>query len=291
MSRTSLRVRKDRLPTDTDAVGRRHALIRPRAVSGSPGTMDRMKHDAITAHNRIAWTVSSHRAWVARYGTAAMAAADIVSDPERPLRRLLGFVGDPHGRSIANPLGSHGRIATALALPGADVTVFDLSESNARYARELAAEAGVTIDYVVGDFQISAPRHAGRFDTVVMELGVVHYFVEIREFVASTRALLECGGRLVVNEFHPLLKKCIEVRSGEPVLHGDYFRTELEVAPAPYATFVDGDVPDCVIRRWNLGEIVTAFASGGFRVERLVEHPAEGLARLPGTFTLVATAD
>lgn len=39
---------------------------------------------------------------------------------------------------IANPCGSNGRRAVALALLGADVTVFDISEENKRYALELA---------------------------------------------------------------------------------------------------------------------------------------------------------
>lgn len=255
------------------------------------GTIDRMKHDTVTSRNQIAWTASAYQAWVNRYGTATQAAADIVSDPRRPLRRLLECLDEPHGLSVANPLGSHGRVATALALLGADVTVFDLSESSVRYGRELAAEAGVSLDYVVGDFQASALRHVGRFDAVVMELGVVHYFIEIEAFVASTRALLERGGRLVLNEFHPLLKKAVEIDSGEPIFRGDYFSVELEEARTPYEVFVDRYVPECVVRRWNLGEIVTAFACGGFRVERLIEHPAGEFARLPGTFTLVATAD
>ena len=188
-------------------------------------------------------------------------------------------------------MGSHGRIATALALLGAEVTVFDLSESNARYARELAAAAGVAIDYVVGDFRASAPGHADRFDTVVMELGVVHYFVDIDRFVASTRSLLRSGGALVLNEFHPLSRKCLGSDSDAPALRGDYFDVRLEDAPTPYEIFVDAEVPRCIVRRWTLGEIVTAFASGGFRVERLLEHPEARCPRLPGTFTLTAAAD
>lgn len=39
---------------------------------------------------------------------------------------------------IANPCGSNGRIAVPLALLGADVTIFDISEENKRYALELA---------------------------------------------------------------------------------------------------------------------------------------------------------
>ena len=45
------------------------------------------------------------------------------------------------------------------------------------------------------------------------------------------------------------------------------------------------------MRRWNLGEIVTAIASEGFRIERLIEHPWTECPELPGTFTLTAVAE
>ena len=250
-----------------------------------------MNQSEVTEHNRIAWAAESYQAWVNHYGPPEKAAAAIVSDPEHTLRRLLEFVGDPNGLAIANPLGSHGRVATALAILGANVTVFDVSESNARYARELASEAGVSFDYVVGDLQATAIERSNQFDIVVMELGVVHYFVEIDDFVASVRALLRQGGKLVLNEFHPLLKKAVDATSGEPVFRGDYFRAETEEAPTPYEKFVASDVPKCLVRRWNLGEIATGFASGRFRIEQLLEHPSWEFAQLPGTFTLVATAE
>ena len=248
-------------------------------------------HEEMVARNRTAWSASAYRAWVARYGPPERAAARVASDPRHVLRRLLDAVGDPDGLRVANPLGSHGRVATALALLGADVTVFDLSESNARYARELAAAAGVAIEYVVGDFPSSACERSDRFDRVVSELGILHYFHDVEAFVVAARSLLKPGGRLVLDEFHPLAKKVLGLESGEPTLRGDYFSNEPEEAPTPYDAFVEDEVPPCLIRRRNLGEIVTAFASGGFRVERLVEHRSTDVARLPGRFTLTATAD
>ena len=250
-----------------------------------------MDHEEMVERNRAAWTANAYRAWVERYGMPERAAADLVADPRRPLRRLLPAIGDPAGRAIAVPLGSHGRVATALALLGAEATVFDVAESNARYARELAVAAGVPLTYVVGDFQRTASDCPGAFDTVAMDLGIVHYFVEIERFVAATRTLLESGGTLVLSEFHPLVKKSLDVSSGEPRLRGDYFATDVEAAPTPCDVFLDGGSPDCALRRWNLGEIVTAFASGGFRIGELVEHPSAACGSLPGTFTLVATAD
>lgn len=245
----------------------------------------------MTERNRIAWEADSYQAWINRYGTPTEAAAEIVSNPTHTLRRVLDFIGDTRGLAVANPLGSHGRVATALAVLGAEVTVFDVSESNERFALELAASADVAIEYLVGDFQEAAARYARKFDIAVMELGVIHYFVDLTRFSASVRRLLKPGGKLVLSEFHPLLKKAISIDSGQPSFSGDYFKSDAEEAPTPYEEFTKNNVPGCLIRRWNLGEIVTAFASSDFKIEKLIEHPSWEFSQLPGTFTLVATAD
>jgi len=250
-----------------------------------------MHSNNLSTTNGIAWSANSYAAWVNYYGTPAEVAKKIQADPAFKLRRLIDYLPSLDGLAIANPLGSHGRIATALALMGAKVTIFDISESNARYASELACAAGVNIDYVLGEFQSTALAHPDGFDAVVMELGIVHYFSQIHHFVAAVRSLMSEQGLLVLNEFHPMLGKSISADERGISLRGDYFSTEPETAATPFAEFIDEHVPACLIRKWTLGEIVTAFASGGFRIQRLVEHPSRDLVQLPGSFTLVATSD
>ena len=249
-----------------------------------------MNQQQLTDRNRVAWDANSYDAWVNRYGEPVVASASIVADPKHALRRILKYVGNPASLKIANPLGSHGRIATALSLMEAEVTVFDVSNSNAKYALELADTAGVSIEYIVGDFQKKALDYQHKFDVIVMELGVIHYFVDASAFVASLRMLLKQGGKIVFNEFHPLVKKSVDISSAKPVFYGDYFTTDCEEAETPYKIFTENEVPACLIRRWNLGEIVTAFASGQFVINRLDEHASSEFPKLPGTFTLVATA-
>ena len=50
---------------------------------------------------------------------------------------------------VANICGSCGKIAVPLAILGAEVTVFDISEDNKRYALEVAEAANVTIHFEV----------------------------------------------------------------------------------------------------------------------------------------------
>jgi len=249
-----------------------------------------MDQSDITEQNRIAWEAQSYEAWVSAYGQPDVAAAKLIANPEHKLRRLLPHIDhDIRGNRIANPLGSHGRIATALALLGAEVVVFDLSASNKRYALELAKSAGVRIGYELGDFLTTSKDNKDPFDVVVMELGILHYFIDLNAFVSAVRHLLKPNGRMVLNEFHPVLSKTIQMDGGSLSLKGDYFSSAIVESDTPYGQSLDKpDLPPCLSRQWTLGEIVTAFIEGGFRIQQFVEGPSWNHAQLPGTFTLVA---
>lgn len=80
------------------------------------------------------------------------------------------------GLKIGNPCGSSGRRAVALAALGADVTVFDISSENERYAVELAKAANVKLNYVVSDvLVIDTAQYGSFFDRLYLEGGVLHY--------------------------------------------------------------------------------------------------------------------
>jgi len=250
-----------------------------------------MDHKAISDQNRTAWEAQSYQAWVNAYGTPSQTAKKLLRDPHVKLRRILPHIDNVQDKKVANPLGSHGRIAVALALLGADVTVFDISASNKQYATELATSAKVNIDYVLGDFIQLTDTHQAQFDCIVMELGVLHYFVDLNHFVQTLATIAKPQGQLILNEFHPLISKAIDISSNGASVVADYFSDEVVNARTPYEIFLsDQNIPECQIRKWTLGEIVTAFAQNGFRVNKLIEAPAKECAQLPGTFTLVATA-
>ena len=147
-----------------------------------------MKEDDMVAQNRVSWEARAYEGRCASYGPPHEEAEVLRRDPEHKLRRLLPHLGEIRGRRIGNPLGSHGRVAVAFALLGARVTVFDLSAENRRYAIELAAAADVAIDYVVGHFlDVAVEVYSASFDAMVMELGILHYFSDLRAFVELSR--------------------------------------------------------------------------------------------------------
>jgi len=243
----------------------------------------------LSAQNKIAWESNSYKAWVSAYGTPELAAAKLVENPEYKVRKVLPFVDKLKDKEIAVPLGSHARFATCLALLGANVTVFDISESNRKYALELAKCAKVKLRYELGDFLQTSQQFDNHFDSVIMELGVLHYFSDLEQFFQALAKIVKTSGSVVLNEFHPIMGKALKVTDGGISLKGDYFEKEVKSSATPFSTFLEDEtVPSCLIRQWNIGEVVTAFASCGFRVKKLIEESAADVKQLPGTYIVQA---
>lgn len=252
--------------------------------------------------NEKAWNNSTYEAWISRFGSVEQAAARIKTNPAARLRGLYGYMGDLKGKKAANLLGSHGSKAIAMALLGAASTVVDISEQNARFARELAREAGVPLHYVVGDV-LELPREemSGDYDLVLMEGGILHYFTDLEPLMKLIGELLKPGGRLVLQDFHPVTMKLITSRGTTANIRkhkvtGDYFDTSIKEVDVAYSKFLpeeaQAQLPKAKVRYWNLGEVVTAAAQAGLIIRHLVEEPNQSSEvfdkGIPKMFTLVA---
>jgi SAM-dependent methyltransferase len=255
--------------------------------------------------NGQAWSNSSYQAWTNRFGTPDKAAARILKDPKRRLQPLDAYIGDVAGKKIVNLLGSHGSKAVALSLLGADVTVIDISESNASYARELAEASNVNIRYAVHDvLNLPEEEMTGDYDLAFAENGILHYFTDLNPFFEVVAGLLKKGGKLILQDFHPVSTKLIESQGKSQAVRkhkvtGDYFDESLVTMDVAYSKFLpelqyatsEERAPFQVqIRQWTLGEIITAIGSQNLWIRKLIEepHPEELDRGIPKSFIIVA---
>ena len=241
--------------------------------------------------NKIAWEYNVYEAWTRMNGSPAEFAREIKANPVvREIHRQ--YFDNVSEKKIANPCGSNGRQAIPLALCGNDVTVFDISEGNKRYALELAKKAGVEIEYVLGDFcETDIIKYGDMFDIVYTEGGILHFFSDINVFMKTVYAITKPNGQLILSDHHPFRKIGY---SGE---HCDYFDTQVRERQVPFRyQFPEEErdsFPETMIRFYNLSEIINAVISSGFTLVEFVEHPAIYLSwvndeKAPGEFTIVA---
>lgn len=249
-----------------------------------------------------AWNEDTYEAWVERFGTPLEAAIKLKKDPMVKLQPILPFFGEVKGKKIMNLMGSNGVKATALALLGAEAAVIDISQGNARYAKELAEQAGVELNYIVSDvLDIPEQERKPQYDIVFAELGIVHYFSDLGPFFKAAVELLKSGGRFILRDFHPVSTKLISSRGSTAKVRkhkvdGDYFDESLEEKTVSYAKYLPSgmttETKTVYWRRWTLGEVVTAIVDAGLTIKLLREEPnlsSEVFDKgIPKTYTIVA---
>lgn len=245
-----------------------------------------------SAQNKRAWEYNAYDFWCSHNGSPAELAEKLKADPLNAIRRHAVYFDAIRGLSVANICGSCGKKAVPLALLGAEVTVFDISEENLRYAAELAAAAGVRLDYQVGDaMTIDTTRYGGCFDVVFMEGGILAYFHDIRQFMSIMHGLLKPGGKLICSDFHPFNKINDALGLQQPTM--SYFCTDVFEGEMAHARFYEEEIrrqfPKCSYRKYTISEIINAVLAADFTLRRFDEHPAWTQAHLPGEFTLLAT--
>ena len=241
--------------------------------------------------HKKAWEFDTYDFWVRTAGTPKERAKKDKENPLKMLKQYANYFEKFEGIEIANICGSCGKKAIPLALLGANVTVFDISEANKKYAIETADAAGVKIEYEVCDImEIDMDKYAESFDVVFMEGGILHYFHDINAFMKIMNNLLKPEGKMICSDFHPFSKISDILGLQQPTM--SYFATEIFEGEMAHARFYNEEIrkqiPKCQYRKYTISEIINSIIENGFSLEKFDEHPSWENEKLPGEFTAVA---
>ncbi|MFC5604515.1 class I SAM-dependent methyltransferase [Sporosarcina koreensis] len=263
-----------------------------------------MNQQQMSEKNKIGWNQHAYQAWVVRHGLPTYYAKELKKDPSKKVSYYFDEIGHVRGKRVLNLLGSKGNKAVCFSLLGADVTVVDLSHENKRYAMELAEAAGVSLTYIVEDVLEIKDEEISPFDIVILEMGVLHYFMDLRPLFQKVSNLLNETGVFIVRDYHPFISKTMRFSNGETIVDGNYFTEECLVVDVPYAYLLPKSMQQQlkknVIRQWTLSEVVNALINSGLNIRKMREDKGiewafpegapNGISeRLPGTFTICAS--
>ncbi|GLX67914.1 class I SAM-dependent methyltransferase [Paenibacillus glycanilyticus] len=246
-----------------------------------------------SAANKLAWEHRAYEFWNKRDGSPQDKANKIMANPKAQLKKHQPYFEQINGKKVANLCGSNGRKAVPLALLGAEVTVFDISEENKRYALELADAAGVSIEFVVTDlYEIDLEKYSGYFDMLYLEGGILHYFDDIERLMSILFSLLKHDGEMVLSDFHPLRRCLLSDSKIQNQVQEGYFDEELHSGHVPYKKYFDEQeqqaFPEVSLRLYTLSEILNAVITSGFKLMKFEEHRGWNNENIPWEFTLLA---
>lgn len=241
--------------------------------------------------NKKAWEYNAYDFWCRTSGIPADRAKKIVENPIKMLKRYAKYFDSYEGLKVANICGSCGKKAVPLAVLGSEVTIFDISEDNKKYALEMAEAANVNVTFEVGDIlEIDMSKYEGYFDIVFMEGGILHYFHNIDEFMSIMYALLKKGGKMICSDFHPFTKISDILNLQQITM--SYFSEDVFEGEMAHARFFDENtrkqMPKCSYRKYTISEIINSIINSGFCLKKFEEHPAWTNENIPGEFTAIA---
>jgi SAM-dependent methyltransferase len=200
------------------------------------------------------------------------------------------------------------------ARAGAEVVGLDFSPDAVATATRLARDVGVADRATFVEASVYDAREVldGSFDIVYVTWGALIWLPDVERWAAVVASLLAPGGFLYLAEAHPFAG-CLHPIEGEPGrLHQlDPYGDSTQMEWDEPGTYADPDAPTENTRSFEwahgLGQIVSAVASAGLRLDFLHERPElvwqmwptmeqgdDGCWRQPGTtfplsFSLKAT--
>lgn len=194
-------------------------------------------------------------------------------------------LGDVAGLDVLHLQCHIGTDTISLARLGANATGLDFSFESIRTARELSTRASTPVTFVCADVH-SADRVLNKqFDLVYASAGVLCWIPRFDVWARAAVARLRPGGRLYLRDGHPFKDTFDYERTDDQlVCVNDYFGGEPDIDDAGY-TYTGDDVPlrAPVNYQWvhPLGQVVTALADLGMRIDRLEEFEWTGWRAFP----------
>ncbi len=222
----------------------------------------------------------------------------------------LEEVGPVQGLSLVHLQCHLGLDSLSWARLGARVTGLDYSPRAVAAARNLAAEIGVSAEFVEARLDDAAEALGRRFDLVYTGKGALPWLPDLEAWAHVVGRLLLPGGRIYLVESHPL----VDCMGEEPRLKLHYVDPAEEIwdEPGDYAVLEAATVHNRTHELVHpLGEVVSCLAGAGLRLRFLHERseiffprfselvqarpgvwePPTGWTRLPLSYSLLAEKD
>jgi SAM-dependent methyltransferase len=196
-------------------------------------------------------------------------------------------LGDVAGKSLLHLQCHFGIDTLSWVRRGARVTGVDFSEEAIALARSLSRELGLDARFVCSDVYDLRQALSGQFDVVYTSYGALCWLADLKRWAQIAAGFVRPGGTFYMVEVHPIAfmlddrPETTDLRVGYSYFHSP--EPIREDKPGSYADR-KAAVTNSVEYTWThgLGDVVTAIAAAGLRIEFLHEFPFGVCATMPG---------
>lgn len=194
------------------------------------------------------------------YQGACEIPVDIHYGPSSPNEDELELLGEISGKRVLELGCGGGQCSVAFALRGARVTGIDFADGQLAFARKLAAENGVEVDFPQQDVKDLSPFVDASLD-IVFSAFTLMYLDDRPKVFREVRRVLKPGGIFAFSLDHPMFRK-VDLDTLRLV------ESYNETGPA-----VDdlGELGTTTMYRYRVSDLHNALVDAGLTVERVIE--------------------
>ena len=186
----------------------------------------------------------------------------------------LREVGDVRGKSLLHMQCHFGLDTMSWARMGANITGVDFSDDAIALARSISAELKIPARFIQSNIYDAPDVLHEQFDIVFTSYGALCWLPDITRWAQVAASFVKPGGFFYIAEFHPLILMS-DNRRGMTKLENEisYFNTAMREDP-PGPDYSDPSKIVSETHQWmyRLGDIVSALAATGLRIEYLHEY-------------------
>jgi SAM-dependent methyltransferase len=194
---------------------------------------------------------------------------DVHYGPFAPGEREERLLGDVEGKNILELGCGGGQNAIVLAKWGANAWGVDQSAKQLDYARQLAHQEGVTVNFLEANMESMPELNGDSFD-IILSSHAINYVENLQAVLQECARLLKLGGRVVLCLGHPMVFfawEALEEDNFALLKERSYFRRE----DSWQWDFPDGYSVPFESRLWTIEDVVNGLIGAGLVVERVRE--------------------
>lgn len=185
----------------------------------------------------------------------------------------LAEVGEVRGKSLLHLQCHFGLDTMSWARMGANVTGVDFSDRAIALARSIAAEQQIPARFLQSNIYDAPDALHEQFDIVFTSYGALCWLPDIARWAQIAAHFVKSGGFFYMAEFHPLTQMSRNDAAATKLeFEISYFHSAMRECP-PGPDYSDKSKTVSGTHEWmyRLGDIVSALAATGLRIEYLHE--------------------
>lgn len=199
----------------------------------------------------------------------------ILEKKESIINRIIhNELGDLKNKKLIHLQCNTGADTVSLTRLGAQCTGVDLSPANIFYAKKLASDFNLKINFIESDILELSNVHQEKYDVVFTSEGAIGWMPDFDKWAKTVRSLLKDDGFFYVYDSHPFLLTLDEslLKDNQTVIKYPYFEKKPDVSDTIGGYASETKEATSYFWMYTVSDLINSLIRNGMNIEFFNEH-------------------